>query len=831
MSGFGRGRSSSDADVGLTGGTNSNNQRASVMGVMPEHGWATGTGGRFGVVSGSATVRIGFGTVDGSGQPSTRVNYGAAFTVNNVAVDATTCQKYTSAMSFTQMWAGTTYYVCFAQTGAQLYHQMAQSANVSYTNEDMYFKSTSSSIPTNPFAADSIGYSEGIITIYIEYEPNVAPNTPSTGLAPTGFASTLTPTFTANFVDDNTDVGDSLNQYQIEVRASSTTGVLKWSSGSIDATSGEQSSGAVSKVYGGATLVAGTTYYWKIRVSDQFNTWSNWSAWQSFTVNAGGTVSTPTAPTGIQQTVTPGPFTATWSHGSALSTSNVEITLYNAATGGTVLRGPKQVAKVVANGGTISLTWADTAFANLSPGVTYYTTIRAQDSGGLWSPPSARTAFSINAYPTVPALQSPADNAAIAFRPKLIAISTDADDTVATGFAVSVRIKNSAGTVLFTRAMTLNTGVTPNQWEYQTTSTDLASTGTYKWDAVATDGTFTTAYSAERTFIYGTGPVVTITAPTDGSTVTTNTPTITWTTTGQVKKQIIITNTLTGATVLDTGILTDAVASYTVPTGYLFNNTQYTFTVSITNSTPLTGSSLPTSFTVTYPAPATIANFIASPNVGGASALLTWEAPNDPPELFSEYTLTAKDLSTGVTDRIARLPSVAQTAFEYAFPKANTTYEFGISKTVYTGSLEKITSVPATSQVQVPFRFPCFTSVLDGGDSFVSLQLLTDFSADDNDDTEYVQTWADAEPTAVVGPSQYQTISATFRLITDQYGSARDKYTALKALRDRRTLVCYRDDRSYKVFGYMTLRLQYAELDRLVIDVELTQVNYKENVP
>src|SRR5690606_5068521 len=97
--------------------------------------------------------------------------------------------------------------------------------------------------------------------------------------------------FQGSFSDPDSIYGDHLNNLRIQVVRVSNNQVM-WDSGSLAATSTERNSGTFNRAYGGSTLVAGVEYQWRVRVADDFGTWSGWTSYRKFTINGGGAVTT-----------------------------------------------------------------------------------------------------------------------------------------------------------------------------------------------------------------------------------------------------------------------------------------------------------------------------------------------------------------------------------------------------------------------------------------------------------------------------------------------------------------------------------------------------------
>lgn len=833
-------RYSSDSDAGATGGTSASNQRGQIYTAMPEHGWvyAIGTLGGKGSGQPNVTWRGAIWDVSGS-SISGRLQYTGAVTVSNVMTYGGDGAIIEGSISpAIQVWSGVKYGIGWSAVGGVFYHGMSQAANNPNATADYYFhyKNNASSVPTDPFSASSTSY-EGAMDNYFAYDPNVAPTVTLGTMSPSGFITTLTPNFLGDFDDANENRGDKLNQFQIQVYRVSDN-VKMWDS-TQSATSGEQSAKQFTAGYGGTALVAGVAYQWRYRVSDLFGVWSSWSGYTSFTVNSGGTISTASGtPSGKQETQTPGPFTGVWSHGSALSTNAVEVRIKQGAT---IIRTSPTIAKTVANGATASITWAETTFAALNWGLSLTYEMRARDTGNLWSAWSAGRAFTTNASPTTPAVTFPANGQVLTARPFVTVTSTDSDDTTATGFAVSLRIKNAAGTLLFTRAMTRN--ATTGVWEYQTTSTDLASFAQYRLDAVATDGTITTPYSSEILFTYSSGPVITVTAPTVNQVLTTNTPTISFSQNQtQASYRVAIYEWVNGALsalAYDSGTIALVAAAgvtvnHPVPSGYLHNNTTYRVIVTSTNNLAVSADHGGVTFSLSFPAPASPTGFAVSPirvgnDVTPSAILLSWDEPPYSTSDFRSAVVTRRPSGLPITAAIilARLTSTSQHDFTDYYPVSGQLYTYAVYFEVVQGT-DETESAPVEQDALVELEHVVINSVIDGKVR-AGLRYGTPFDLSYDDDEVEVQPWGQALPHVFVGDYDARQVKGTWQLHNDRYSSAKDDLLGLKALRALRNVVCWRDQYGDRLFGYLTLserkgqRESHAEVTTTVREADYVE--------
>lgn len=428
-------------------------------------------GGRFGRNgSNTGTSRMGLGTVNSSGNPSTLLGYTGSVSPSTQMTSGGTGTSYTKDL-LTPVYreAGDEVSLVLTSANYSLIHGMIQAA--SYPNKDHYgfwVKTNASSIPTDPIGGTE-SY-EGHMALWATGEVQVAPNVP-TAVSPSGnLASTdLTPQIQASFSDDNETLPngasyDKLDKVCIRVRRKSDS-VTFWDY-TYDANSTEQTNRRSDKQYAGTTLVAGTTYQVSVAHADLAGAWSTFSTYQDFTINAGGTViTTASTPTGKQNSITPGPFVAQWNHPNPLNAKAATVRLLS-SSGSVIATGVDfTLGAQVASGNNISMTWANTGLSTvLSRGGSYKWQMRGQDTGNSWSAYSAAVPFTINATPSTPSQLSPSASQAWTSPPKLAAKIADADDTLAS-LTNTIQILRADGTFV-TRTAVYN--AVTQKAEYQT---------------------------------------------------------------------------------------------------------------------------------------------------------------------------------------------------------------------------------------------------------------------------------------------------------------------------------------------------------------------------
>lgn len=772
----------------------------------------------------NVTARLAIYTSDASKDPDDRLGYTDAFTVSNVMTEALGGQSKTASVAVSTgpsqsaipLLANRRYALAALGVTGSLGHRMQAAALITADNEQFYVRTGLSQPPPDPFGAYSSSI-EGHMTIWATYEANVAPNTP-TNLVPSGTINETAPTFTADFTDSNEDRGDYLNQFRVQVRRVS-DGVSFWDT-TLTATSAERAADAISRAYGGTTLVRGTAYEWRCQMSDYFGAWSSWTDWEDFTPANLGFVTLDSDPTGKIEDNTPD-FKGRWTHQSSTTMKTVMVRILN-ASGSTILQtganyNIADVSSSASPGTLFTIAWADTGLSTLAWGTSYRYQIRGYD-GTNWSDWSASRTFQTNAAPSVPSGLTPANDQILTDYPLLSCICTDADDDTGTGFAVSARIKDDTGSVLFTRAMTYNG--TSGRWEYQTDGTDLATYDDYRWDAYGYDGTLYSGEasssgdatkSSEATFTYALGPVVTVDEPDPGDTITTASLLVEWSTTDQQKKRVYLYDETGTTLVYDSGELVSTVESHTIPSGYYHNDTTYQLIVWVEDSTPLTGESAAILFSVDYVEPDAVQNFAAvavgignDPNGWTTAIRLTWDVTTYGTDVWQRYEIDRVGAS-GVDATLIlwqQLTSPAQVTVTDYVPVNGVEYTYTMRQIILTG-LDELESAAVSAVATAAFGGVVLTDV-SAPDTLRSALRYTQERPHkhDKDETVY-QPLSGAKPTTVRSAVYAWESDYKFQLVNDEWSTALAKRTELLALDAGLGTLCYRNEKGDKYFCTM----------------------------
>lgn len=970
---IGRYNTGSDPDAGIV---SADTQRAFVIDPITQTLIVYSLGGHIGRATGTTvTGRFGIGDVTSGNAPGDRLGYTSTFsasTAMSYGGDGAVYERDLTSPVLCQ--SGNAYSLVVTAPGASLYHGMIQAAsNGSKDNQNFYDKTNTSSIPTNPIGGSA--HYEGWLTLWATGEVQVAPNVP-TGIAPAGtlVSTDVTPQMVSSFSDDNENLPnggtyDELTYVQIKVRRKSDS-VSFWDSGALAATSTEKANRQANKTYAGTTLVPGVTYQQQVRHKDKAGSWSAYSVWVDFTINAGGTVvTTASTPTGKQNSQTPGPFVAAWNHPNPLNTNAAIVRIRDASNN--VLQTMSQASPYVtsvASGGNISVPWANTGFTALARGGNGYKwQMQARDTGNAWSPWSASVAFSVNATPNTPSSLSPTGSTAVTSAPKLSASVTDPDD-IATAVTTTIQILRADGTSV-TRTMTYN--ATTKKYEYQTvigtnevqqitpggtisggtftvtvpanvrgaqttsapinwndtasqvqtkleamanvgagrvsvtggpissaaltitflmelSATDLSQitvtsslTGTaptitpstvtagvngdwagfqtLQWRARSSDGTSTSAFSAYATFLYGAGPAVTVTAPLDEASVTTGTYQLTWTVPSggpQAKYRVQATEVdafdvpVPNGYSVDTGDVVSTNQFHTL-TG-LRNGRRYTIVVTVTNATPLSGSSQPQQFNVAFTPPEALTGFTATPTslqsaTGSDAILLGWDYSTRPSDQFGGYDIYRRALgpAEGIEENVSVATEIAagrvhlrhidealQIAFVDGTVASGASYEYEITQTVIIG-LDSLTSISSTAIAAADIDHVVLTAALEPETYGIELRHKSGRGA-------FLKSalQQDKKKARPVGARKGRTIaspflswndSGTFELVSSRFATADEQIRRMHALVERGGTLCLRDFLGLKRYvsldGYTEQRISR---DRFVIDLSFSEEWFAE---
>lgn len=829
------------------------NLRATVFGAMPSdgHAYAMGLLAGYFTFSDPAHFRIGAWKTS-NGNPAARAGQTDELDADIRMVDTNGHYYEADLQASFLVEDGKKYALGFAGNDGKVTHGQTCDGTL------MYFDTIASgTVIPNP-----MGYShaspEGKIAVCLLYEPNVKPNKP-TNMTPADGASTTdtTPNYQGDFVDANEVLpngltSDKMSQYQVQVRSvaanNATTGTMVWDSGIVPASTTEQNNRRFNINHPGASpLTPGQRYQMRSQVWDIHGLGSDFTDWTAcdFLVASAGVVTLDGTPNGRTTDTTPD-FQGRWFHGSGTQMDKVKVFLYRAGAA-TPLKTSTEydIANVNSSalpGTLFTVPAANTGFGTLANGVQFEYAMQGRDTGGFLSEISPRRSFFTNGKPATPIPVSPLTSSPPSTsRPMIIFKGTDPDGDSLTG---SIRIKNSGGTVLATVSPT---PLGDNLYGFQPTVTEMASVGTYKWDAKTNDGDLDSDYCAEQTFVYANGPTVTIDQPTEAQVLSTSEPLIMFTTTDLQKKQLWVYRSDTGALVYDSGLQVSTLAEFVLPGGILDQDIgAYHMFIAATNSAPLTGTSSQRNFSIAYAQPSAVQDFIAFPEYAKFDLMpsvirLRWAIMTlAEPENFLGFDIYRAPAGAAFSEAVQRahIPNLdADTWVDYE-PVSGVVYQYWIVYSMFASAVDILQSVPALASTSVTLHGSVISDVNDGGGLRAVLGSIV--GRDETFDVDQVEldTWAGGAGYMYEGPLDRTRISLKGNVYRTDEAEVSETLEALRALARWKTIgtgtdavrapvhSLYRDERGRAIYGrQLPPKISDQRILRADVEVKFTQLD------
>lgn len=641
-------------------------------------------------------------------------------------------------------------------------------------------------LPTDPMVPSASAV-DNILGIYAEINDNVAPMATLTSPVAGAEVSAAAPTIAGTFSDaDSTLRGDKMRSYQIEVRQQGQTPLL-WGgpTATFIATSAEHTAATFSRAYAGTTLVGGPIYEVRAAVEDDLGAWSLWTDWRTFQLSSRGAVSLATATTPTAKIDTASEligWQALWSHPGALAMNAAQVRiLSNGATQKTGLL----VTISAINGALFTVTAAAAGIGVLESG-TYAYEVQGRSTDGILSPWSAPKNFVINSPPTTPSGLEPPNGAAATTRPFLQWLISDpnADDVFGIDCYSQVRIQRPDATTILID--TFNYDTILGRGYYQVLALDAPNFGTYTWDVRGRDVSASEAlgwgaWSTPKNFVFNTGPIVTITNPTEGETETTSTPVFTWTPlTGQTRAFIKIYKANAGQAFKQQDLPNFTGSTFTPPAGWLQNKGVYDLEIKLWDSLNQDGTSLRRRFAINYGVQVALvgvelSGMLRLRDQEFSSVLTAWEETTLNPGEFAGYVIRRRLASAepGTETVIKTIKQRGQTQWIDPYPTPNTLLWYGISqlRDAGGGTLE---SPVVEAFYELTTIVPTLTSAIDPSLHAALMWLNRSYQGEfDRPETTHVTWGSKGKPVVLAAPAEWgaRRVTATITLRSDHRGT------------------------------------------------------------
>jgi hypothetical protein len=790
--------------------------------VAPANGFIVGIGGFCREISGS-NPRVGWAiwALDPDGTPTERSAYTGRIQVNGSGMDAYGPVAWSDpdlggAPTALRVVAGQRFAIGLKVDSGTLEVATLGGVTTLFSRNGI----SGTGPPTDPFGATSTPAGESL-AIYVEFSENRSPSVALTAPADGVALNTSNPVFTGTFTDLDTAAPfiDRMGAYAIEVTRVS-DGALMWSEVFL-ASDAEKTAAAFSRPYTGSNdLPSGTgPYSWMAKVMDESGAESPWSAPRTFTINAGGQVSTeavaePAAkidgdPAALN-------WQGQWFHPTALQANQARVRLLINGTefkvGATVAIGPINSSSLP--GTLFTIAAASAGIGVLEPG-TYEWQIQAKATDGQWSPWSDPRVVVINSPPTVPANLKPTNGEVLTQRPlaEWNVTDPDSDDVYGVDDDSELLLTRPNGTSVTIITNNYNTGT--GKAFHQFTSGEVldAVRGVYRWKVRGRDSSAGARgigqWSQEHAFEYVEGPQVTISSPAEAATVTTSVPTLTWVTTGG-QERFRVRAYLQDAehAFKSSGEIAGSANSWQIPVGWFQNENNYDVDVTAWSGGNIPGTSPRRSFRIEYAGPlplgtpeATLYRNRFDPIIVGlvepSSILVSWPESALNPDEFAGYNVRRR-IQTDAPETAILLATVSERGqnrwIDHLAPP-NTPLVYMISQLRRVSAAEVLESEPAEVLVTLPRSVPILCSATNPGElRFPVMWLNEDLGGDFLRDQSIVKTWgARGRRTNQRTPAAYgaKSVKIGVTIRDDERGDMYDHFDAIDDLIESGDTLCW----------------------------------------
>ena len=498
----------------------------------------------------------------------------------------------------------------------------------------------------------------------------------------------LTPTITFNR-------SANFDYYDVEIYPETATEGSLGTPHDTDTNNSQTAATSASYTYAGTALEWATGYKIRARVSPNAGTdWSNWSGLYFFATEA---IDGPPVLVNVETDTnnpawinTPSPeFNISRYASDANSIDKAQVRIWN--SNGTSIEWDSGLVDV-ADAATAAIEYTA---GLLTPGTTYKWDARYQNDVGPISPYSGKKEFRLNGAPSAPTGLFPPsgyvyyDSESKTFRAEF----DDPDEGTFGDYPADWEIKiwndDTDAQHGSTQSVTseLSAGANETTWA----GTALAEGVNYSWSARFQDSKGEWgAWSAYQGFRVSTPPNGTISTPSDGSVVSSVTPEITWTITGNQSRYTIkveetdnVGTAQSTVTTLEYFNDTDTSDSVTLPAGYLENGKYYNITLKIWNSDNLVDPSASTvNVYVNLDAPDPIQSIDSLSSIEDSYTTIYWDLDDEwglaLGHTFVGWRVKRRRSNFTSWETIADIPSQATKQYTDYYAGHNINYQYAI---------------------------------------------------------------------------------------------------------------------------------------------------------
>ena len=813
--------------------------------VAPGPGWITQFGVWMRRVNGTPKVYLGGYVRDSAGAPTTKLGHTGKLTVSASGGNAQGVIAASSTESATaiRLEGGQRFVPALILEGGDAQVGVVDDLGNTSTH---YAKTVAPGLPTDPFNPSVQTADQPRVAFWFDFTPDAAPNAPTALTPANGATVTGSPTFSGTFTDPNTGapIRDKMRAYQIEVVLNSDPTYVLWGGAAATflATDLERvaaTTGRFTQAYNGEAL-AGRDIRWRAWVQDDAGTWSQPSAYQVVTINAGSQV-TPTAPTGkVESSLGTLGYAGTYHDPDGDPSSHIQVRIRD--EDGAILKVGAERAKIVASaalpGTAFTLNATEAGIGRLQEGRDYYVQMRAK-SGGIWGLWSAPVAFRTNSVPSIPTNPEPPSGDRSTAYPVVRWRTRDRDDDDVEGVDTdsTFRFVWPNGTV---HDFTV-TDYDQDEGEFylQTTGTHMPVSGTYKLQANHRDisaAESTSEFSQPVFFTKQTGPTVTVTSPAQGGVLERIDPFYTFTVAGGTlaKAKVDVYKADSETRVYNGPWKVTSVGEIKQPEGWLNNGTSYDLVVTVETSTGVVGSSLRRRFRVAFTAPFPVTNPRASAkrnprDPSPTSVLFSWDPSDLPLDEFGGYVVRRRYAGQDHGDavRIKTIRNVGHSFWNDHHAPSGRNLTYSVTQLRRVGG-KTVESNRVEADIELNLRVVVIASAEDGDVRSVLRWKPAKRSGKFNIPRSTHVPWGTRlKPVVVRGRGNQELVNASYTIISDPFGTKEQHLDNLMRLYLSQEKVSYRDE-TRRFFGSISDFGWTVEDNRYDVSLSIEEIDYTE---
>jgi hypothetical protein len=350
-------------------------------------------------------------------------------------------------------------------------------------------------------------------------------------------------------------------------------------------------------------------------------------------------------------------------------------------------------------------------------------------------------------------------------------------------------------------------------YEVSLTSAEIPAIGVWSISAYGYDdilysgGTESEALAAkslEADINYITGPSVSITSHTNGQTITTVSPPVTYVAPTQVRRNVEILDQATGEVLRRSGWQITSSTSYTPSPGYIHQGDTIIIRVTVEDVNLIQATAQVSSIVVDIPPPPTLTGFTLEPvalnNEAQETALLATWNETTVTEGWLHYTVYLR----GLGRPLAKITPESTTEYLYAHPRSGQSYEIGVSQTILVDNVDDIGEEVESDILWLSNSVVFGGVILTNADNPLGERFFSEAWAERGYERTGIgsdyDTWEEEAPFTINTSQTWKRWAFVTPLANYDDVIAADQEAAAESIHQVGTPICYRDGYARKDF-------------------------------